>query len=150
MSLTTRVLLALAAGVAVGLVLNQVDPNISRVAADVVEPVGTLFVNAIRMTVIPLVVSSLIVGIATSGSGAAVAKIGGRGIVVFVSLLVASGVVGALVAPPILGRINVDAAAVASLRAGSVDEYEWRVGRDAIADAVVRVTRAVESLQGRR
>ncbi|HEY9226026.1 MAG TPA: cation:dicarboxylase symporter family transporter, partial [Gemmatimonadaceae bacterium] len=87
MSLTTRVLLALAAGVGVGLLLSEIDPNVSRVAADAIEPIGTLFVNAIRMTVIPLVVSSLIVGIATSGSGSAIARVGGRGIVVFLALL---------------------------------------------------------------
>src|SRR5262245_27975842 len=91
----------------------------SRSVAAVIEPVGTLFVNAIRMTVIPLVVSSLIVGIATSGSGASVAKIGGRGVVVLLVLLAASGVVGALIAPPVLSRVNVDPAAVASLRASA-------------------------------
>ena len=40
-----------------------------------------MFVNAIRMTVIPLVVSMLIVGIATSGGGAAIARMGARGVV---------------------------------------------------------------------
>jgi len=118
-SLTTRVLLALAAGVGVGLGLSEIDPNLSRTVAAVIEPIGTLFVNAIRMTVIPLVVSSLIVGIATSGSGAAVAKIGGRGLIVFLILLAASGVVGALIAPPVLSRVNVDPAAVATLRASA-------------------------------
>ena len=119
MSLTTRVLLALAAGVGVGLGLSEIDPAMSRSVAAVVEPVGTLFVNAIRMTVIPLVVSSLIVGIATSGSGASVAKIGGRGAIVFLILLAASGAIGALIAPPVLSRVNVDPAAIASLRAST-------------------------------
>jgi Na+/H+-dicarboxylate symporter len=118
-SLTTRVLLALAAGVGVGLGLSEIDPVMSRSVAAVVEPVGTLFVNAIRMTVIPLVVSSLIVGIATSGSGASVAKIGGRGVIVFLVLLAASGAVGALIAPPVLSHVNVDPAAVATLRASA-------------------------------
>lgn len=119
MSLTTRVLLALIAGVGVGLLLSGTDANVSRVAVSVVEPVGTLFVNGIRMTVIPLVVSSLIVGIATSNSGAAVARIGGRGIVVFVVMLTASGITGALVAPPVLSHVNLDATAVAAVRAGT-------------------------------
>jgi Na+/H+-dicarboxylate symporters len=96
-SLTTRVLLALAAGVGLGLVLSGIDANLSRRVADAVEPAGTLFVNAIRMTVIPLVVSSLIVGIATSGGGGALARIGLRGVAVFLVLLTLSGVVGALV-----------------------------------------------------
>ena len=91
----------------------------SRSVAAVVEPVGTLFVNAIRMTVLPLVVSSLIVGIATSGSGASVAKIGGRGVIVFLILLAASGAIGALIAPPVLSRVNVDPAAIESLRASA-------------------------------
>jgi Na+/H+-dicarboxylate symporter len=119
MSLTTRVLIALAAGIAIGLGLSELSPDLARRTAAVVEPVGTIFVNAIRMTVIPLVVSSLIVGMATSGGGGAIARMGGRGIAIFVMLLVASGVVGAVVAPPIVSRINVSATAVASLRASA-------------------------------
>jgi proton glutamate symport protein len=121
MSLTTRVLIALAAGVGVGLALSEINPALSLNAAAFVEPVGTVFVNAIRMTVIPLVVSTLIAGIATVGSGSAVARIGGRGIAVFVVLLLLSGVVGALVAPPVLSTIKVDPTAVAALRASAGD-----------------------------
>ena len=83
MSLTTRVLLALAAGIGLGLLLSSTDAQFARTVVAIVEPAGTIFVNAIRMTVIPLVVSLLIVGIATSGSGAVVGRLGGRGIVVF-------------------------------------------------------------------
>lgn len=119
MSLTTRVLLALAAGVGLGLLLSEIDPDLSRRVAAVVEPVGTLFVNAIRMTVIPLVVSSLIVGIATSRGGGSIARIGLRGVIVFLVLLGVSGAVGALLAPPIVARINMSSAAVANLRAGA-------------------------------
>lgn len=116
-SLSTRVLLALAAGIGIGLFLSATDPSIARGVVGIVEPVGTLFVNGIRMTVIPLVVSSLIVGIATSNSGAVVARVGGRGIVVFVVLLVAAGIVSALVAPAVLSRLTLDPAAVATVRA---------------------------------
>ncbi len=117
MSLSTRVLLALAAGIAVGLFLSTTDASVARAVVAAVEPVGTLFVNGIRMTVIPLVVASLIVGIATSSSGAVVARVGGRGIVVFVVLLVAAGLVGAVVSPPVLSRLTLNPAAVASVRA---------------------------------
>lgn len=78
-----------------------------------------MFVNAIRMTVIPLVLSSLIVGIASSGTGSIVARLGGRGIAVFVTLLVISGVIGAVVAPPILSRLTLDPSAVATLQASA-------------------------------
>ncbi|HEY4129708.1 MAG TPA: dicarboxylate/amino acid:cation symporter, partial [Gemmatimonadaceae bacterium] len=118
-SLSTRVLIALALGVLAGLGLSVASPHLAGVAVSIVEPIGTLFVNAIRMTVVPLVVSSLIVGIATSSSGGMVARIGARGFVVFVVLLLASGIVGAIVAPPVLARMTLDPAAVASIRASS-------------------------------
>ena len=117
MSLSTRVLLALVAGVGLGLALNTSDSSAAHAVVTVVEPVGTLFVNAIRMTVIPLIVASLIVGIATSSSGKQLAHIGARGLIVFVVLLVASGIVGALVTPPVLSHVSIDPHAVAALRA---------------------------------
>lgn len=117
MSLTTRVLIGLAAGIGVGLLLSTTDPALARAIVSVIEPVGTLFVNAIRMTVIPLVMASLIVGIATSSSGAVVAKIGGRGLIVFLILLLASGAVGAVVSVPVLAHVTPDSTAAANLRA---------------------------------
>ena len=117
MSLTTRVLIALVLGIGVGLLLSTVDPVLARNIVGVIEPVGTLFVNAIRMTVIPLVMASLIVGIATSSSGAIVAKIGGRGLIVFLILLFASGAVGAVVSVPVLAHVAPDSTAAAALRA---------------------------------
>ena len=75
------------AGTAAGLGLRYLDANAASTAVAIFEPVGTLFVNAIRVTVIPLVVSSLIVGIASAGGGAVVGKVGGKGFVLFVVLL---------------------------------------------------------------
>lgn len=119
MSLTSRVLLALAAGLLAGLALSATNPAIAHPIVAIIEPIGTIFINAIRMTVIPLVVASLIVGVATSTSGRSVARIGGRGILIFVALLALSGIVGALVAPPVFAHVSLDPAALASLRASS-------------------------------
>lgn len=103
----------------VGLAVAAAGGDVARMSIALIEPIGTLFVNAIRMTVIPLVVSSLVVGIATSGGGNIVARIGGRGLIVFILILIASGLVGALVGPPILSRLTLDPAAVASVRASA-------------------------------
>src|SRR5262245_18303864 len=65
-SLTTRVLIALAVGLAGGIVISQTQSPTLLGAAAAIEPIGTLFINAIRMTVIPLVVGSLIVGVASA------------------------------------------------------------------------------------
>ena len=107
------------AGTVVGLGLSATTAPAAGAIVAAVEPLGTLFVNAIRMTVIPLVLSSLIVGIASSGTGAIVARLGGRGVAVFVTLLVISGVIGAIVAPPILSRVTLDPKAVEALRASA-------------------------------
>jgi len=64
--------------------------------ADALAPVGTLWVNAIRMTVIPLVVSLLITGVASATDLGAIGRIGGRTLIVFVLLLAA---IAAIVIP---------------------------------------------------
>ena len=118
-SLSTRVLVALGAGIAAGIALSLVDAGVSRAIVAVVEPFGTLFVNAIRMTVVPLVVSSLIVGVASTEDRAMLARVGGRGILVFVLLLTLSGGLAALVTPPLMSNLQLDPAAVAQVRAAS-------------------------------
>ena len=84
---STRVLLALALGIALGVAIAA-SRNASLVgAADFIAPIGTLWVNAIRMTVIPLVVSLLITGVASVSDIRAVGRLGGRTLIVFLSLL---------------------------------------------------------------
>ena len=55
--------------------------------ADAIAPVGTLWVNAIRMTVIPLVVSLLITGVASVSDISMIGRIGGRTLTVFLAML---------------------------------------------------------------
>jgi proton glutamate symport protein len=82
-----RVLVGLAAGLAGGLLIGASHNATLIAAADSVALAGTLWVNAIRMTVIPLVVSVLITGIASASDVAAIGRIGGRTIVVFIAML---------------------------------------------------------------
>ena len=63
---STRVLLALAAAVAIGTAIAASGNATLLRAADVIAPIGILWVNAIRMTVIPLMISLLITGIASA------------------------------------------------------------------------------------
>jgi Na+/H+-dicarboxylate symporter len=126
------VLVALGAGIAAGIALSQLDAGISRLIVSVVEPFGTLFVNAIRMTVVPLVVSSLVVGVASTEDRAMLARVGGRGILVFVLLLTLSAVLAALVTPPLVSNLQLDPAAVARVRAASPSASSVAAGAAAI------------------
>lgn len=89
--------------------------TVERVVA-YIEPFGTLFVNAIRMTVVPLVVSLVIVGIAGADASRA-ARMGTRALVAAVGFLCLSAIAGALVAPIVFSRVAIDQGAAATLRA---------------------------------
>lgn len=93
------VLVALVAGLALG-TLIAASGN-ARLAhwATAIQPIGTLWVNAIRMTVIPLVVSLLITGVASVADLRTVGRLGGRTLAVFGALLVMSAVVPAVTMP---------------------------------------------------
>ena len=93
---STRVLVALGAAIGVGALVGASGNKPLIDAADALAPVGTLWVSAIRMTVIPLVVSLLITGIASASNVGGIGRIGGRTLAVFVLLLVA---IAAIVIP---------------------------------------------------
>jgi proton glutamate symport protein len=76
MSLTTRVIAGLALGLAAGAAAHFSGHPLLLGVADLVEPIGTIWVNAILMTVIPLVVSSLIVGVASTADARAIGRLG--------------------------------------------------------------------------
>lgn len=118
MSLTVRVLIALAAGLLAGIAISvSQDPNLLSLAT-FVEQIGTLWVNAIRMTVIPLVVSLIIVSIVSAEIGA-IARIGGSTLALFLLLLAGTAIFAVLVAPLLLTWLPTDTAAASSLAAST-------------------------------
>jgi proton glutamate symport protein len=121
MSLTTRVLVALVAGLGLGLVVSSTGNPTLLTMARWIEPLGTLFINAIRMTVIPLVVGSLVAGIASAPNPSALGKIGARALAIFIITLFAGAIVGALLAPPVFALFAIDPAAQAALQASAAE-----------------------------
>lgn len=119
MSLTVQVLLALVAGLALGLPLAGRESTLATGTLAVLGPVGTIFINAIRMTVIPLVVSSLIVGVTSAPDPRAVGRIGARALVLFVVLVAAAAALGIAAGAPLMALLPLDPASVEALRAGS-------------------------------
>ena len=115
MNVAIRVFVALVAGLIVGVVVAVVGRTGLFDAVAAVEPVGTLWVNGIRMTVIPLVVSLLISGIG-SGSPSHVGRLGGRAAIWFLLLVAGSSLFTAVAAPPLLALAPLDADAFMSLR----------------------------------
>ena len=86
--------LGLILGLALGLFASATDIGLLDRVADGVAPLGTLFINAIRMVVIPLVVTTIFVGVARIGSPKAVGKLGGSAFGFFWGTTVPAIVIG--------------------------------------------------------
>jgi Na+/H+-dicarboxylate symporter len=134
----TRVLLALAAAIVGGIAIAMSGSDALLRAADFIAPLGTLWVNAIRMTVIPLVVSLLITGVASASDIKSVGRLGGRTLMVFVLLLIGTAIV---VMPLCLGVFELlpSRGAAPSLPAGAAEAAGQIAGgqRQTLAEWIV-------------
>jgi proton glutamate symport protein len=123
-SLTNRVLLGLVAGFALGLLLAGSTSSVVAALLAVMGPVGTIFINLIRVTVIPLVASMLIASVGSLASSGALGRAGARAALIAVVLLTITAVATLLIATPVLARIQIDQAAALALRGPVVSHLE--------------------------
>ncbi len=100
MHLSNKILIGLALGVIVGLI---VGPEGLGFAKKWIAPVGTLFINMIKMIIVPLVLASLIVGACSLGDVRKLGRIGGKTIsfyLITTAVAVTIGIVMALIMAP--------------------------------------------------
>lgn len=69
----------------------------------VAAPFGTLFINAIRMVAIPLVITTIFVGVAGLGSPGTVGRLGGSAVAFFWGTTIAAIVIGMVLMQLVLG-----------------------------------------------
>lgn len=112
--ITVRILLALVAGLLLGATLAEA-PFLDRVLS-VAEPVGGMWLDALRMTIVPLVFSLLIVGVSAAADTAAAGGTAARALGLFAVLLLGSATFGALAVSGVLAVWPAPVAAVAGLR----------------------------------
>src|SRR5213592_1245700 len=117
----TRVLLSVGVAIAAGTVIAASGNGSLVRAADAITPVGTLWVNAIRMTVIPLVVSLLITGVASATDVKAIGRLGGRTLATFVMLLAGTAVVVMPFVPSVFALLPHDSVTRPPLPAGTAE-----------------------------
>lgn len=117
---TARVMIGLVAGAALGLALAQTAPEAAGHVANVVRPIGKLWLAALQMTVVPLVLALVILGIATASDAAASGRVARRALVVFIVLLCGFAAYAAMSAPALLSLFPHSDALAATLRA-SID-----------------------------
>ncbi len=119
MQSATRVLLALIVGLALGAGAAATHSAALASAVTGLEAVGTLWINAVRMTVVPLVVALVITGVVSTADVRWVGRLGARAIPVFLAFLLAGGLFTLLVAPLSLDRLVISPEVAASLRSSA-------------------------------
>src|SRR5215469_12003804 len=115
-----RVLIALVLALVLGAGIAASGNASLLHAADAIEPIGTLWVNAIRMTVIPLVVALLVTGVAAT-SGRAMGRLGGRTIAVFALQLVYFGLIVVPIVSTVFANLLYRLASKPPLPAGAAE-----------------------------
>ena len=95
MSKTLIILIALVGGILLGVVAG------TRFV-DVADVIGTLWLNGLRMTVVPLVVALLITGIAQTADAARAGRLAGRAVLTMLAILWSSSLLAAFMIPTLL------------------------------------------------
>src|SRR3712207_5285654 len=111
-------LIALVAGLLAGIGSASLGDGIRQPPVQTANMVGGLWLNALKMTVIPLMVALLIVGVVRGAEAARAGRIAGQTVLWVVIVCTASAVVGAIVMPLLTGLFPLPQDAAAALRAG--------------------------------
>jgi Na+/H+-dicarboxylate symporter len=76
-SLPTQIIIGLVLGLVFGLIIIKfgLDPSFTL---DFIKPVGTIFINSLKMIAVPLVFASLVIGVANLGDISKLSRIGGK------------------------------------------------------------------------
>ena len=112
------ILTALALGIAAGVGASALGDGWRDPAIRWASAIGGIWLDALKVTVIPLIVALLISGIVGGAKAAAGSRVAGRSIIWFVIVLTASATFGGLMMPLLLGLFPLPEQAAEALRAG--------------------------------
>src|SRR5690554_3496740 len=91
--LHTQIIVGLVLGLIFGLVVikTNISPDFT---IDYIKPIGTIFINSLKMIAVPLVLASLIVGVSNLGDISKLSRIGGKTITIYLITTVIAVSVG--------------------------------------------------------
>lgn len=112
------VLIALVAGLLMGIAVAAAGESVRDPAVGWAGVIGNLWLNALKMTVIPLMFALLVTGVAKGTDMARAGSIAGRTVLWIVIICTASAAVGALAIQFLIGAFPLPAQSGAALRAG--------------------------------
>jgi Na+/H+-dicarboxylate symporter len=118
-SLSVRVVIALLAGLALGAAAAAFGGETAKRGIELVESVGALWLNALRMTVVPLIFAVMVTGIAGVADAAATGRLAAKALASIVALMTFAAVFSLGFAQVFYAIWPVTGAAAAALRAGA-------------------------------
>lgn len=121
-SLSFRVLIALVAGLAVGAAAQAYGLPGGTGTADLIAAIGQLWLNALKMTIIPLVFGLLVTGIASIADAAATGRMALKALMVFGLILLGATIYGLFASEGLHLLWPIDPAGGQALLAGAPPE----------------------------
>lgn len=127
MKLATKIIIALLLGAVVGIILNVTSPDLfSKLNTFLFGPLGTIFLNLIKMLVVPIVFFSLTLGVAGLGDPKKLGRIGAKTISFFLVTTAIAIIIGLILAlvikPGTIGTYDTSAAEYSAQKAPSIAE----------------------------
>jgi proton glutamate symport protein len=118
-TLSVQIGIGLATGLALGLAASAAGDGVLQRTVLVLEVPGTVWLNGLRMCVVPLVLSALVAGVGSIGDVRKLGRVGLRTLAFFLVTITAAGLIGMLVASVLVPLSPVDPQTAASLRASA-------------------------------
>lgn len=112
------ILSALVAGMLLGIAIETAAPHAATASLPFVEPVGLLWLNALKMTIVPLVVALLITGITATADAARAGKLAARAVATFLVAIILTGTMSLMMTPLLLRLFPLSTGAADALRNG--------------------------------
>lgn len=114
-------LIALVLGIIVGAVLHNQTESREWLVSNILSPAGDIFIRLIKMIVVPIVISTLIVGIAGVGDAKKLGRIGLKTIIYFEVITTVAIVVGLTLANVFQPGHGID---MSTLTTVDISQYE--------------------------
>lgn len=96
LALHWKILIGMILGLGFGLLMKNIEMN--NLVTDWVKPFGTIFINLLKMIAVPLIVVSLITGLADLKDISKLSKLGGRTVVLYLGTTVLAVSIGLILA----------------------------------------------------
>ncbi len=106
------ILIALVLGLGLGIFIEDSAPNILNSA----EIIGNAWLNALRMTVIPLIISLLIVGVLQAAQMARAGRMTVKALIIMITILWCSSIMAAFVTPALLAIFPLAETSIAAMQ----------------------------------